>query len=83
MKLLHVYGEECSAMFISDDFGIDKAYELAKQKGGQCVIQDDYNYAKVKILEFGEVDPKFIDFIADNFIDYDNSKNKDFFIIED
>lgn len=84
MKILHVYGDEYSAMFVTDEFGLEEAYRLAEENGGACVIQeDDYNFAKVKILEFGKVDPKFVDFIKDNFIDYDNSKNEDFFIMED
>lgn len=82
MKVLHVCGEEYSAMFISDKFGLEEAYKLAEQQGGSCIIEDDENYAEVKVLEFGDVDPDFIDFITDNFIDYDNSKNEDFFIIE-
>lgn len=82
MKVLHVYGEEYSAMFISDKFGIERAYKLAEQNDGFCVLEDENGYARVEILEFGDVDPTFIDFITDNFIDYDNSKNEDLFIIE-
>jgi hypothetical protein len=32
----------------------------------------------VKIFEFGDIDPEFVSFMYDEFLDYDASKAKDF-----
>ena len=37
----------------------------------------------VKLLEFGEVDKEFIKFIRDEIIDYDLSKQSDFYLLEE
>lgn len=83
MKILHVYGDEHSAMFVDDEFGVDKAYQLAKDNGGSYTINNEDGYAEVKIREFEDVDKKFIDFMKDNLCDYDQLKDEDFFIVED
>lgn len=83
MKLLFVNGGDNSASFIEDEVGVKNAVKLAENKGGSCIIEDNENYAKVTIIEFGEVDIKFIKFINDNFIDYDFSKDSNFFIVEE
>lgn len=83
MKILFASGEEYSAMFIRDEFGIERAFNWAKNNGGSCVIEDEHNYAEIKILEFGDVDEKFLDFLRKEVVGYDQSKHKDFFIIED
>lgn len=82
MKILHVYGDEHSAMYVDDVFGLEKAYKLAKENGGKCIIDEDDGYAEVKVLEFGNVDEKFVSFINNNFIDYDRAKDEDFFVME-
>jgi hypothetical protein len=83
MNVLIVTGGDFSAMHVDDRIGVKEAYKLAKENGGNYVIDDDYVYAELSIREFGEVDPEFISFICDNFIDYDQSKDTDFFIIDD
>ena len=37
----------------------------------------------VKLLEFGEVDKEFIKFVRDEIIDYDLSKQSDFYLLEE
>jgi hypothetical protein len=82
MKILFVTGDEYSAMQINDEIGIAKAYEMTKENGGKLTIDDDETYAELSIIEFGEVDPKFVEFINDKMIDYDSSKHTDFFVID-
>lgn len=83
MKLLYITGDEYSAMYVEKEIGINKAHELAAGNGGSYTYESETTYAEIYIKEFGDVDPKFVDFIQDNFIDYDQSKDTDFFIIEE
>lgn len=83
MKILFVTGDEYSAMHVSDDIGISNAVKMAEENNGTFTIDNDESYAELSILEFGDVDPKFIEFIESKMIDYDNSKHTDFFVIEE
>jgi hypothetical protein len=83
MKLIDVQGDgDYAAMFIEDEYGVQKAYEEAKANGGYVGIPvDDYDKAHVRVLTFNHVDPAFIDFIRQG-QDYDMAKHKNFYIIE-
>ena len=82
MKILYITGDgDFTAMIVEQEYGIDKAVELCESNNGSYILETDDLYAELKIYEFGEVDTKFIDFIVDNFIDYDSSKNSNFYII--
>jgi len=84
LTILHVTGSgDYASMRIEDDFGVDKAYKIAKDNGGKAEIEldNEYDIAYVEIREFGEVDTEFIGFVQD-FIDYDSSKHENFFIID-
>lgn len=37
----------------------------------------------VKLLEFGEVDKEFIEFVRDEIVDYDLAKQSDFYLLEE
>lgn len=85
--VLEVWGDgDYGAMFVENEYGIEKAYEEAKAAGGYLEIPDpedeDYMVAYVKIHEFGPVDSDFIDFIVDNFMDYDHMRAHDFHVME-
>lgn len=45
-------------------------------------IEEDNLKFSVELFVFGEVDEKFIEFIRDEIIDYDDSKNTDFFVVD-
>ena len=95
MKLLYVYGDnDYSAMIFCDDLRLDNKEDLkrlwnkAKENGGETVLLDDENdeyEIYCRACEFGEVDPKFIEWIKNDIelLDYDESKARDFFIVED
>jgi hypothetical protein len=86
MKIIYVYSEDddYNAMTFADKFPEPslKMWEDAKQddkiydkKSGQEVL--------AQALEFKDVDPEFIKFMRDEFIDYDQSKQCDFFVVEE
>ena len=82
MKILYITGDgDFTAKVVEKEYGIDKAIELCELINGSYILENDEIYAELKIYEFGEVDPKFIDFIVDKFIDYDSSKCTNFYII--
>lgn len=84
LTILHVTGSgDYTAAKIEDDFGVENAYQIAKENGGKAEIEldNEYDIAYVTILKFGAVDYEFIGFVQ-NFIDYDYSKHENFFVIE-
>ena len=85
MKILHVYGEEYSALNVEQEIGLDDAYQLAKANGGSVDIDNDNGcyMASVDVLTFGEVDSKFVDFIRNSIMDYDDSKHENFYEINE
>ena len=84
MKIIHVYGDdEYAAMFIEDEYGIERAYKEAIENGGKVEITgDEFQQAYVQVKEFGEVDSNFIDYIRDQ-QDYDMAKHTNFFVIDE
>ena len=82
MKVLFVTGGDGAAMFVEDELGIEKAVQLAEDNGGKYVYDDYVDYAELEILTFGEVDKEFVKFINWNLIDYDQSKDTNYFIID-
>lgn len=86
MKILYITGageDDFGAMSVEQEIGVKEAYQLAKENGGSYTYETDETYADISIKEFGDVDPKFITFIRNEFIDYDNSKATDFHVIEE
>ena len=45
--------------------------------------EEDYGGWTLKVYEFGEIDPKFVKFIKSKIQDYDDSKNKTFYLESD
>ncbi|MGO0707838.1 hypothetical protein [Bacillus velezensis] len=84
MKIINVYGDgDYAAMFIEDEYGVERAYKEAVANGGKVSIEvDDYQQVYVEVLEFGAVDEKFIAYIRDK-QDYDMSKHSNFFVIDE
>lgn len=87
--VLLVYGEgDYGAMHFQKNFDVQEVYEEMVEEGvkKRIVIYDDENYGEeeiwCRILEFGEVDSKFITFMLDEFVDYDQQKAKDFYIVK-
>jgi hypothetical protein len=82
--LLLVSGDgDYGAMCFEQNFDADVVYKemLAEGVTRKSVFHDD-GYGEeeiyVKIFEFGEIDPEFVSFMYDEFVDYDASKAKDF-----
>ena len=58
-------------------------WEFLKEFGYLKKDKDDMDILEGEALEFEDVDPNFIDFIKDKFIDYDLSKDTNFYVVEE
>ena len=85
MKILHIYGdddyhflayEQCE---LSQEEVIEK-YESSPDK--KCYFEfGEYESFYAQILEFKEVDPKFVEFVK-RMQDYDDTKHENFIVIK-
>lgn len=81
---LHVKGDEYAAMYFKKRYEEQEFYERMKKDGVESEqLNVDGLYVEIAIKRFGAVDDKFLDFVTDTFIDYDNAKTEDFFIVYD
>jgi hypothetical protein len=81
-KILYVYGEDYAALdferLVED--GKLTAKQLWEHGTGELEI-DDLRF-DIQALEFGPVDPKFIDWVQSE-QDHDESKHAQFYLVED
>lgn len=92
-KILHVWsGDEYAALTFeqspeSDNLSSiwEKAYK-AKDNTVTLMIKncdEVEDEIDVRAYLFKDIDPKFIDFLHDRFIDYDDSKHENFYVIKE
>lgn len=80
---LFVSGEEYSALLFVQNFNPQEVYEnMVKENKRSISIDHDGFDIHVTIKEFNEIDPKFIEFIQSEVIDYDHTKHKDFIEVQ-
>lgn len=89
MRVLFIEGDgDYDAMTIEELYSIGYLVELLDNKVDEPYAlerQDGVVYfsATITIKEFGDVDPAFIDFMLDNFVDYDTTKARNFHILRE
>lgn len=90
MKLIYVTGEYDYGALMFDQSIDNKEFTLEEvasdMKAGDSksvLVRNGEDCVDVKMYEFGDVDPKFIEFIRNTVQDYDDSKHQNFYIIED
>lgn len=80
MRILYVYGDDdYAATTFEGDYKFNDIVKKAEENDNEIEFEEGM-YAK--ILEFGEVDEKFIEFMK-KIQDYDDSKHHNFYIIEE
>lgn len=84
-KVILVNGEgDCGVIeFEESGISVEKAYQMAIDEGGRTYIALEDETITVKAYDFGDVDSEFISFIRNEVQDYDMSKYKNFFIVEE
>lgn len=73
-RILHISGEENSDMVFfnaieSDKISKEQLWEEAHQAGETQVYTDEDGYFEYTAHKFGEIDPGFIDFVLQNFVE--------------
>lgn len=84
-KLIYVSGDgDYAAMFFDrSDITPEEAYKAAHQNAGEYQYEIDGENVYVNSYEFGDVDPKFIAFIENKIVDYDQAKAADFYVVKE
>lgn len=82
MKIVYVNGQNDFSAIDMEDSGELK--QLVKQmvKDGITSTESE-DESTVSIIEVGEVDGRFIDFVRDNIVDYDLAKMSEFYLLDD
>lgn len=76
-KIIHVSGEDYASVFFEDWVRNNKlTFEEACKLNE---IEDDEGYAEIEVREFGDICPKFLNFVY-SIQDYDSSKNENFYL---
>ncbi len=86
MKILFINGETDSytAMTIEKDIGIENFIKEVESHGGKFEFEDEDReiFGEAEIIEYSNVDPDFVRFINNNFIDYDEAKHRNFYVLD-
>jgi hypothetical protein len=73
---LYVQGGDYAAVEFEDNYNAQEVYEDMVRAGvTRQVFDTEEHYIEVYIKEFGVIDPKFIEFINYNFIEYPKDNN--------
>jgi hypothetical protein len=81
---LYVHGEDYSAMDFTRNYVAQEVYEdMMKCNEITRTIDTDETYMEIDILEFDEVDPKFVTFMKNRICDYDHLKAKDIYAVNE
>lgn len=88
MKIIYVNGQCDFSAIDMEESGelksLTKALVTANKLTNGLVNKiESSDESAVKLLEFGEVDKEFIKFVRDEIVDYDLSKQSDFYLLEE
>lgn len=88
MKIIYVYGHDYAAMEFEKKFDTEakltKKWNALKKKGGsESTGSGGDDEVTIVAVEYkGSVDINFLQFLRDELLDYDNCKDRDFFVVE-
>ena len=85
MKLLLISSDDDYGFlsYEQSSFTKEKVVKACEEEGGKVYFEEDDYYFWAKLYTFKDVDPKFIDFIRNEFMDYDSAKHTDFIVVEE
>jgi hypothetical protein len=88
MKILLVWGDDDYGALTfenahdSSPEGLKKFEQKLIEAGGVYSEESDEGQFNAKIYEFEEIEPKFIEFVRNEIQDYDDSKHKNFYLMQ-
>lgn len=82
MKILWITGDDFSASAFEEHHTVEEiASQLTVGAGTRSFEKEEY-YFEAKLLEFGDVDPKFIEFVHEKVQDHDQKKDCNFYVVD-
>lgn len=79
---LYVKGDDYAAREFERNFKREEVYkEMVAEGVTEKTYEGDDYYIEVEIEEFGAVDPKFIEFLQENLLDYDRMKGENIYLV--
>jgi hypothetical protein len=83
MKILYVYGDDDygAVNFEDSNYTVEDVVKMVEEEGQDEFETDDGDSFFAEVLNFKDVDPEFITWVKNTIQDYDDSKNKDFYIV--
>ena len=83
MKILWVTGDgyDYGAKVFEEERTIQEVAAQLKVGESKEFEEEDYIF-EAKLLEFKDVDPKFIEFVQNEVMDYDGKKNANFYVVD-
>ena len=82
MKIVYVNGQgDFSAMDMEDSGELKQLVNQMIKDGVTSIESEDES--TVSIIEVGEVDERFIDFVRNNIVDYDLAKMSEFYLLDE
>jgi hypothetical protein len=80
MKLLYIHsGDDYAALTFEQQYGGRKVVDLLKDIDG-VKRSVEYKEVEVDVIEVGDVDERFVKFLRDHILDYDQSKHNTFYL---
>ena len=86
MKIFYIKSvDDYDALRFEEDFrGMYPDIDIWGQlKDNNGIIEQGEFYFEGEALEFGEIDPKFIQFVKNEICDYDSLKHRNFYLVEE
>lgn len=85
-RILHVFGEDYSAsgyerLAKDDKIVPEQLWEKSWESASKLEYEDDENMFSYRAYRFGDIDPRFIEFVQSNVQDYEDSKSNNFYVI--
>ena len=81
MKILIISGDGDYAACAFEESGMTVEEAAKKVEAGEELSED--GEFEGRVLEFGEVDPKFVEWVKNEVVDYDDGKHTAFYVVNE
>lgn len=83
-KVLKVTGDDFAALQFEQQYEAKKVCQDLIDNDSEFIELEDKEggVIEVSLYEFKTIDPKFVDFIKNDILDYDNQKTTSFYVVD-
>ncbi len=80
MKMIYVYGDDFAALEFENQFNGKLTKDVIDEMIPEPFVgSHEFDDFSIRLYEFDEIDPQFIEFIRRHIQDHDQSKNENFY----